>query len=108
MSTKLRPSPDDQSFMRLLTVSLLGVALLSAPSRAAAPTSVAGMPAPGTPAPKVGAATDPVWETHLAAFDQANYDRQVEKLISTFEQATGRKLVPGPKRKVGLKIYADS
>jgi hypothetical protein len=29
-------------------------------------------------------------------------------MIATFEQATGRKLEPGAKRKVGLKIYADS
>ena len=29
-------------------------------------------------------------------------------MIATFEQATGRKLVPGAKHKVGLKIYADS
>jgi len=32
----------------------------------------------------------------------------VEKLISSFEAATGRKLVPGPKKRVGLKIYTDS
>lgn len=93
--------------MRLLTVSLLGLALLSAPARAAAPAS------PSTPAPAPGTLKtqtpgEPVWQSHLAGFDEATYDRQVEKMISTFEQATGKRLVPGPKKKVGLKIYADS
>lgn len=50
----------------------------------------------------------PVWQAHLPAFDQGNYDRAVEALIANFESSTGRKLVPGAKRKVGLKIYSDS
>jgi len=83
--------------MRLLTVSLLGLALLASLARAAT-----------TPAPKAAPVIEPVWESQLAAFDEATYDRQVEKMIATFEQATGKKLVPGAKRKVGLKIYADS
>jgi hypothetical protein len=29
-------------------------------------------------------------------------------MIAAFEQASGKRLVPGPKRKAGLKIYADS
>jgi hypothetical protein len=121
--------------MRLLSLSLLGLAFLTATVRAAAPASAGAppssarapassssapastdrapaattnSPAPGTTGLKTGAPTEPVWETHLAAFDQPTYDRQVEKMISTFEQTTGRKLVPGPKKKVGLKIYADS
>jgi len=53
-------------------------------------------------------APEPVWQARLSSFDEATYERQVEKLISTFERETGRKLVPGPKKKVGLKIYADS
>jgi hypothetical protein len=93
--------------MRLLTVLLLGFALFSARTGAAAPSATTA-PAPGTAGPKPGMPTEPVWESHLAAFDEATYDREVEKMISTFEQATGRKLVPGPKKKVGLKIYADS
>src|SRR5436190_6063235 len=49
-----------------------------------------------------------VWQAKLSDFDVLNYSRQVEALISTFEQSTGRKLVPGAKKKVGLKIYTDS
>jgi len=51
---------------------------------------------------------DPVWQAQLPAFDEASYDHEVEGLISSFEKATGKKLVPGPKKKVGLKIYTDS
>ncbi len=83
--------------MRLLTVSLLGLALLARVASAAT-----------TPASKAAPAIEPVWEARLAAFDEATYERQVEKMIATFEQATGKKLVPGPKKKVGLKVYADS
>lgn len=51
---------------------------------------------------------EPVWESRLRGFDEDSYERNVEKMIAAFEQATGRRLVPGAKRKVGLKIYADS
>ena len=93
--------------MRLLTLTLLGFALIPTLARAA---STAGTPssASGPAAQKGNLPTDPVWQSPLAAFDEATYDRQVEKLVVTFEQATGKKLVPGPKKKVGLKIYADS
>jgi hypothetical protein len=50
----------------------------------------------------------PIWEAHLAAFDEPTYEREVEALISTFEASTGRHLVPGAKRRAGLKIYTDS
>lgn len=50
----------------------------------------------------------PVWEARMPDFSQASYDREVEKLISDFEQQTGRRLVPGAKKRVGLKIYSDS
>jgi hypothetical protein len=50
----------------------------------------------------------PVWETRLPAYDEAAYERKVEILFAAFESAVGRKIVPGPKKKVGLKIYADS
>lgn len=50
----------------------------------------------------------PVWETSLGDFNQPAYDRAVERIFSEYEAKTGRQLVPGEKRKVGLKIYADS
>ena len=85
--------------MRLLTLTLLGLAVLGMARPAA---SVAAT------APKPPATLDPVWEVKLRSFDEATYGEEVEKMIVAFEQATGRKLVPGPKKKVGLKIYADS
>ena len=50
----------------------------------------------------------PIWEAPLAHFDDGVYAAQVELLFTKFETATGRKLVPGPKKRVGLKIYSDS
>ena len=78
----------------LVAVALLGGATaLSAQSAAKAPPKA-------TPAP--------IWQASLPTFDEATYGRQVEKLISAFEQETGKKLAPGEKKKVGLKIYSDS
>jgi hypothetical protein len=94
--------------MRLLTVTLLGFALFSTLAGAADNPSGTASPSPGSAAAKSNQPTDPVWQMRLAAFDEETYTRDVEKLIATFEQATGRKLVPGAKKKVGLKIYADS
>ena len=54
------------------------------------------------------AATAPVFQARLPAFDEQSYEREVEALISQFEETSGRKLAPGPKGKVGLKIYSDS
>ncbi|PTY03211.1 DUF362 domain-containing protein [Opitutaceae bacterium EW11] len=50
----------------------------------------------------------PVLEAKLANFDDAAYAAQVEALFVRFEKTTGRALKPGAKKKVGLKIYADS
>jgi len=88
--------------MRLLISCLALLTLLGA--AAAAP--VASEPTFAGPRPV--APQQPVWEAQLTAFDVATYERQVEALITTFERSTGRKLAPGAKRKVGLKIYADS
>jgi hypothetical protein len=51
---------------------------------------------------------EPVWEAHLNEFNAADYDRAVEALISAYETATHRRLLPGPKKRVGLKVYTDS
>jgi hypothetical protein len=56
--------------------------------------------------PKV--VTVPVFEAHLKSFSEAAYDAEVELLIASFEKANNRPLVPGAKKKVGLKIYSDS
>lgn len=58
-----------------------------------------------TPKP---AAIQPVFQVRLPDFGEAAYEQEVEKIIAAFEAATGRKLVPGAKKKVGLKIYTDS
>ncbi|AWI08108.1 DUF362 domain-containing protein [Ereboglobus luteus] len=50
----------------------------------------------------------PVWEATLPKFDAGAYDAKVELMLSKYEESTGRKLAPGPKKKVGLKIYTDS
>jgi len=55
------------------------------------------------PAPKL-----PVWEARLPDFGQPAYDSGVERLIADFEEAAGKRLMPGEKKRVGLKIYADS
>ena len=94
--------------MRLLTLSLLGLAILPALAGAAAPAATPSNAGPSAATPKVGQPTEPVWQSRLTGFDEATYDRQVEKMITIFEQTTGKKLVPGPKKKAGLKIYADS
>jgi len=52
--------------------------------------------------------SQPIWEVALADFSQATYDRAVERVIRDFEARSGWALVPGEKKKVGLKIYADS
>ena len=93
--------------MRLLTVTLLAFAILLAPGRAAA-NAGATTTTPPPPPQKANLPVDPVWEANLPAFDQATYDGTVEKMIAIFERETGRKLVPGAKKKVGLKVYADS
>lgn len=84
--------------MRLLTFTLLAVSLLHTAMAADNPTQ--------TKAAKPVSA--PILESRLGGFDDATYERVVEQMVSAFEQQTGRKLVPGAKKKVGLKIYADS
>jgi hypothetical protein len=66
----------------------------------------ADAPAPAVPAPPPP--NPRVWEGHLQNFSQEAYTKEVERMLAEFERATGRRLVPGAKKKVGLKIYADS
>jgi hypothetical protein len=60
------------------------------------------------PAPLSPTTPQPIWEAPLAHFDDGAYAAQVELLFTKFETSSGRKLVPGAKKKVGLKIYTDS
>jgi hypothetical protein len=86
--------------MRRWQLFTLGAALLGA----LAPRLPAQPAAPAAPA-RVGPT---VWEADLKNFEQADYTTAVEDLISRFEKARGKQLLPGPKRKVGLKVYTDS
>jgi len=83
----------------------LGLLVLGTLVVASAQDASTNKPSPGLPPP---APLLPVWETLLQNFDQPIYDREVERLIVQFEASTGRSLRPGVKKKVGLKIYADS
>lgn len=77
-------------------------ALLTAVSAA---VSAAPAQEPAEAAPQLPSA---VWEARLPDFSRAVYEREVETLIRQFETAVGHRLVPGEKKRVGLKIYADS
>jgi len=88
--------------MRSLFISLLCTAVCTFAAQTAAPT------APGAASAAKTGAPDPVWEARLPDFTDETYAREVESLIVAFETYSGRKLVPGPKKRVGLKIYADS
>ncbi len=50
----------------------------------------------------------PVWEHRLTDFSDADYRYAVEQVLQDYEKTSGRQLVPGTRKKVGLKIYADS
>jgi hypothetical protein len=62
----------------------------------------------GTAKKAVPSKHEPVWEARLATYGDEDYGAHVEKLIEAWEQNGGKKLVPGPKGKVGIKIFTDS
>ncbi len=72
--------------------------------------SLCALPAVALAAPAAAPAKghDPIWEARLHSFSQADYDTEVEALFSAWEKATGRHIAPGPKGRVGLKVYTDS
>lgn len=80
------------SFLQVLATGLFAAATLAAGAASTPPK----------------AAVAPVWEARLPEYDEASYTKAVETLIENFEHSTGEKLVPGKKKKVGLKIYTDS
>jgi hypothetical protein len=50
----------------------------------------------------------PIWQAQLGTFSDEEYRHAVEALLTAFEDSTHKKVVPGPKKRVGLKIYTDS
>src|SRR5579884_447732 len=51
---------------------------------------------------------EPIFQAQLARFDENEYDRAVESLFAAFERNAHHRIAPGPKRRVGLKVYSDS
>jgi hypothetical protein len=97
----------------MLRFPLIALLLLSIVSTNSVVRAADGPPSPApaavAKAPAVAAAPiAPVWQAKLPTFDDYAYEQKVEALIATFEQSTGKKLVPGEKKKVGLKVYTDS
>lgn len=88
------------------------------PPRASAPTAAwfalfcfaLGWALPsGAAQPQAGPPTGPVvWEYGLAGFTEADYTEAVDRVLSDYERALGRRLTPGARGRVGLKIYTDS
>jgi hypothetical protein len=86
---------------------------LSAPLRrlaGLAAFAVAFAPAWGQPDSRTAPAVEMprVWEFRLNDFSDAAYRYAVEQMLQDFERKSGRALVPGAKRRVGLKVYTDS
>ena len=50
----------------------------------------------------------PVWESQLSGYERSVYEREVEALIARYETDTGKRIEPGEKGRVGLKVYTDS
>ncbi|TVR51042.1 MAG: DUF362 domain-containing protein [Puniceicoccaceae bacterium] len=75
-------------------------------------TGFAAVPAAGNAA-SAEASTPPapsnrVWEADLGDLGADAYRRAVAALLASFEERQERRLVPGEKGRVGLKVYADS
>ncbi len=83
---------------RILTLCLATLLPAWLHGQTAAPAAAKPVPAPRLP----------VWEMNLPDFSEAAYRYAVEQVLQEFERVSGRELRPGPKRKVGLKIYTDS
>jgi len=89
-----------------------GLALAAAGILATRAAVDPGSPLAGSTSLPAGTAAkgprEPVYQARLARYDSVNYDRAVEALISDFERTSHHRLVPGPKKRVGLKVYTDS
>ena len=49
-----------------------------------------------------------MFQSELADFSQASYSKSVGSLFSAYERAAGKKIAPGAKGKVGIKVYTNS
>jgi len=49
-----------------------------------------------------------LFQARVAEFGPETYRASVEALITAFEERTGKKLAPGKRGRVGLKVYSDS
>lgn len=93
---------DLSSHMHRLSLLVLGFASLwpvALRAQAATTPPAAAANPPGALAKAPAAPMAPIWEARLSSFDDYAYEAKVEALISAFEQSSGRKLVPGEKKK---------
>ena len=51
---------------------------------------------------------DHIWQGELDGFEADDYLKTLRPMIARFEKVSGRMLIPGEKRKVGLKVYTHS
>jgi hypothetical protein len=49
-----------------------------------------------------------LWQAHMEDFSRESYAREVNSLLTEFEEATGKKLIPGARGKAALKVYTNS
>ncbi len=83
--------------------------LLSGGVSAALAALLCLVPAPGAAGGQNGEPAGPtVWTFPMPAFSEERYRQGVERLLESFEETTGRRLVPGERGRVGLKIYTNS
>lgn len=62
-------------------------------------------------APAVGVRLAPpnrVFEARMPGFESVDYHQAIESLFAAYERDSGRSLRPGPRGRVGLKVYSDS
>ena len=91
------------SYMRLAFSRfspLRSLAALAIVATVVSPALRAQLPPPAAPVP--------VWESNLPTYELADYAREVEILVQKYEASVGQPIVPGEKRRVGIKIYTDS
>ena len=79
---------------------LRSLAALAIVAAIVSPALRAQLPPPAAPVP--------VWESTLPTYELADYAREVELLVQKYEASVGQPIVPGEKRRVGIKIYTDS